>query len=74
MGFERGIKYSRRLAPVYEEWARFHGIEFLDAARYARASDLDACHLSAESHHSLGEAVAAKCAEILGIQAWQGCH
>lgn len=74
MGFERGIKYSRRLAPVYEEWARFHGIEFLDAVRYARASDLDACHLSAESHHSLGEAVAAKCAEILGIQAWQGCH
>ena len=24
MGFERGISYSKRLAPIYEDWAKFH--------------------------------------------------
>ena len=36
MGFERGISYSKRLAPIYEDWAKFHNIEFLDAAKYAK--------------------------------------
>lgn len=74
MGYERGIEYSRRLAPIYKKWAEFHEIDFLDAARYAEPSELDAGHLSAESHRSLGEAAAVKCGEILGIQPLQGCH
>jgi lysophospholipase L1-like esterase len=65
MGFERGIEYSKRLAPVYEEWAKFHGIGFLDAALYAKPSQLDACHLTRESHRALGMAVSEKCREIL---------
>ena len=52
MGFERGISYSKRLAPIYEDWAKFHNIEFLDAAKYAKASEIDACHLTRESHRN----------------------
>ena len=66
-GFERGISYSKRLAPIYEDWAKFHNIEFLDAAKYAKASEIDACHLTRESHRKLGEMVAKKCKEILEI-------
>jgi len=65
--FERGISYSKRLAPIYEDWAKFHNIEFLDAAKYAKASEIDACHLTRESHRKLGEMVAKKCKEILEI-------
>ena len=64
---ERGISYSKRLAPIYEDWAKFHNIEFLDAAKYAKASEIDACHLTRESHRKLGEMVAKKCKEILEI-------
>ena len=67
MGFERGISYSKRLAPIYEDWAKFHNIEFLDAAKYAKASEIDACHLTRESHRKLGEMVDEKCKEILEI-------
>ena len=28
MGFERGISYSKRLAPIYEDWAKFHNMNF----------------------------------------------
>ena len=65
MGFERGISYSKRLAPIYEDWAKFHNIEFLDAAKYANPSEIDACHLTRESHRKLGKMVAKKCKEIL---------
>lgn len=67
MGFERGIEYSKRLAPIYEEWAKFHHIDFLDVALYAQPSKIDACHLSEESHRTLGEAVTKKCREILDL-------
>ena len=67
MGFERGISYSKRLATIYDDWAKFHNIEFLDAAKYAKASEIDACHLTRESHRKLGEMVAKKCKEILEI-------
>ena len=67
MGFERGISYSKRLAPIYEDWAKFHNIEFLDAAKYANPSEIDACHLTRESHRKLGKMVAKKCKEILEI-------
>lgn len=67
MGYQRGIEYSRRLAPIYEEWARFHQIDFLDAAKYTKASELDACHLTVQSHKTLGKMVTKKCREILDI-------
>lgn len=65
MGFERGIQYSKRLAPIYKQWADTYHIEFMDAAEYAKPSELDACHLSAEGHASLGAAITEKCEEIL---------
>lgn len=67
MGYQRGIEYSRRLALIYEEWARFHQIDFLDAAKCAKVSELDACHLTVQSHKTLGEMVTKKCREILDI-------
>lgn len=67
MGYERGIEYSRRLAPIYKQYADMYGIDFMDAARYAEPSKLDACHLSAKGHEKLGKAITVKCREILEI-------
>lgn len=67
MGFQRGVDFSRRLAPIYKEWAKVHKIHFLDAAKYAKVSALDACHLTVESHKTLAEMVTKKCREILEI-------
>lgn len=67
MGFERGIEYSKRLAPIYEKLAKDYGIDFLDAAAYATPSVLDECHLSIKGHQKLADAITQKCKEILGI-------
>ncbi len=68
MGFERGIQYSKRLAPIYQQWAETYQIEFMDAALYAKPSKLDACHLSVEGHASLGAEITEKCREMLQFQ------
>ncbi|MDD4371518.1 MAG: SGNH/GDSL hydrolase family protein [Anaerostipes sp.] len=65
MGFERALEYSKRLAPIYEEYAKAYGIDFLDAAKYAKPSQVDACHMEPESHGSLGRAIGEKVKEIL---------
>jgi len=66
MGFERAYEYSKRLASVYKEWADLYGIHFMDAAQFAEPSEKDACHLSAEGHRKLGEAISKACENILG--------
>lgn len=66
MGFERAYEYSKRLAYVYKEWADLYGIHFMDAAQFAEPSEKDACHLSAEGHRKLGEAISKACENILG--------
>lgn len=67
MGFQRGIDYSTRLAPIYEALAQAYEIEFLDAAVYTEPSVIDECHLSVKGHAKIGEAITEKCREILGI-------
>ena len=42
-------------------------VETINAAKYAKASEIDACHLTRESHRKLGKMVAKKCKEILEI-------
>ena len=64
MGFERACDYSKRLASVYKEWAECYGVYFLNAAQYAEPSEKDACHLSAEGHRKLGEAISKACENI----------
>lgn len=48
----------RKLAEQYDQSVNDAAIYFMDAARFAQASDLDGEHLSAEGHHALGRAVA----------------
>ena len=55
MGFERGISYSKRLAPIYEDWAKFHNIEFLDAAKYAKEVGATVIALVGEKECPLAE-------------------
>ena len=56
---------SGRLAEAYREMAEETGIEWLDAAQYAKASPLDGIHMEAEEHEKLGIAMAEKVKQIL---------
>ncbi|MBE6010470.1 MAG: hypothetical protein E7236_07415 [Lachnospiraceae bacterium] len=60
------IAESRQLAGYYEKLADQYGLFFMDAARYAEASDIDGEHLTEEAHQVLGKAVAEKIMEIAG--------
>ena len=60
------IKESHLLAGCYEKLAEKYGLFFMDAARYAEASDIDGEHLTKEAHRALGSAVAEKIMEIAG--------
>jgi lysophospholipase L1-like esterase len=64
-GYRRAYDISRRLAPKYKETAKNLGIEFMDAALIAEASEIDALHLTFDGHKALGEALAKHCIEIL---------
>jgi lysophospholipase L1-like esterase len=50
---------SRKLAPLYREYAEEAGVSFLDAGEFIRTSSLDGIHLEGESHLKLALAVAA---------------
>ncbi len=54
---EVSVQISKRLAPLYEEIAKRHGWIFLDAAKYAEASDDDCLHMDPENHALLAEAM-----------------
>lgn len=56
---------SCALAALYAEVAKKHGVEFLDAGQFAAASEIDGIHLTKESHHSLGLAMAEKIRTML---------
>ena len=55
---------SEKMAGYYEDVARAENCYFLDAAKYAVASDVDGMHLPASGHYSLGMAVYEKVKEI----------
>lgn len=58
-GYERAVQTSRKLASWYEEVAKGHGCDFLDAAKYAKAGKTDSIHLEEDGHRALAEAIAA---------------
>lgn len=62
---EDGVARSEALAPAYRNFAETNGIEFMDAAQYAKAVDVDGVHMGADSHAALGKAFAKKVREML---------
>ncbi len=56
---------SRKMPKIYEELARKHHVEFLNAAEYAKPSELDFAHMMPEEHHKLADAMEKKINEIL---------
>ena len=63
---EDAVEKSEKMAEAYEEFAVANGWEFLDAAKYGKASTRDGVHMEAEYHEKLGKAFAEKVREILG--------
>lgn len=61
----RASEMSRQLAGYYEKLAGQYHCYFLDAARYAQASDFDAIHMDAEGHRNLAAAMKEKVEEII---------
>lgn len=58
------IEESQKFAAYYEKMAKEEGVHFLDAAKYAKASDLDGIHMEPAEHEKLAEAVYAKVLSI----------
>lgn len=56
-----------QLPQIYAEIAKTQGVDFLDAAQYAKGAE-DCVHLSPAAHKRLGEAIADKAAEMLGVK------
>lgn len=56
---------SVKLAGLCKDLAERLSVQFLDAALYAKASEVDCVHMTQESHLALGEAMARKVKEIL---------
>ena len=61
------IAESRLQAGLFKDLADRYGVDFLDAAQFAEASDIDGEHLTEEGHKALGRAVADKISIIAGV-------
>lgn len=57
--------YSLQLAAHYEKVARAQGCHFMDAAKFARPSQIDQLHMDAGEHEKLAQAFAARVRKIL---------
>ena len=64
-GMTRGQKLSKGFKKAYEPIAKKYGCAFLNAADYAKASDLDGVHMDSENHKKLADAIYKKVKEIL---------
>ena len=60
------VSNSKKLKKDLQEQANLCNCYFLNAAEYAKASEVDAIHLDHAEHAKLAEAIAAKVKEILG--------
>ena len=61
----RGYEESLKLAYYTEKVANELNVPWLDAAKFAKPSPLDGCHMAEKYHHALGVAVFEKIKEIL---------
>lgn len=55
---------SRELGPCIAEIAELIGTDFIDASKFAHAAANDGCHMDADNHCKLGQAMARKVQEI----------
>ncbi len=62
---EASEEVSRELAGEYEKLARKNNFYFLDASKYADASDTDREHLDEQGHEKLADAIYDKLIEML---------
>ena len=63
---------SQELAKHYEKIANAAGIDFFDAGSVISVDPLDGVHFSAESHITLGKAIAAKLVQVLDLDVHDG--
>ena len=61
---EVSLKNSKEFKQYYSEVAERNGCEFMSAADYVTASELDSLHLDPDAHKKLAEAVAEKIKQI----------
>jgi lysophospholipase L1-like esterase len=59
--YEESLKFAEYTGKVAEQLQ----IPWLDAAVYAQASEADGCHMNADNHRRLGEAIAKKVRELV---------
>lgn len=64
---QKSVDDSKRFAEVISKMAAEEGAYFMNAADYAKASDIDGIHMVMEEHEKLGRAAAEKIKEILGL-------
>ncbi len=57
--YSQAKSLPHEVAKLYEELAKIHEIAFLETGKIVQASAQDSLHLSADSHHKLGTAIAA---------------
>lgn len=62
----RSVEQSRLLSLELENALEPYDVEFLDAARYAKASKIDGLHMEEEEHAKLAKAIREKLQEMLG--------
>ena len=63
-GGTRGCEMSKQFADKFKAVADKNGCEFMDAAKFAKASKLDGVHMDSENHGKLAAAIADKIKEI----------
>ena len=63
-GLLKAVAMSKELPPLVEAVAKKNGCHFIDAAKYAVASDVDAIHLDEKGHASLARAFADRVRQI----------
>ena len=68
-GGAAGIAKSKQLAAHYQKIAERHGCYFMDMAKVAQASPVDALHLDAEGHAQIAAALEPKIRAILADKA-----
>ena len=64
---KKSVDDSKRFAEVISKMAAEEGAYFMNAADYAKASDIDGSHMVVEEHEKLGHAAAAKIKEIFDL-------
>ena len=56
----QSIEVAKKLSSYYEEIAQTYGCQFLDAAKYVKASAVDGIHMDANNHRLLSEVIYTK--------------